>query len=54
MNRNRAKSSLLIYGKIVGLLLEKDDLHDKGKIEHTFNEPNMEADEIRHFLKDVL
>ncbi|MGX4670028.1 SAV0927 family protein [Cerasibacillus sp. JNUCC 74] len=32
----------------------KDDLHDKGKIEHTFNEPNMEADEIRHFLKDVL
>ncbi|WP_240458779.1 SAV0927 family protein [Virgibacillus sp. Bac330] len=36
------------------LSIDKQDLHNKGVIEHTFNEANMEADEIRHFLQDIL
>lgn len=35
-------------------VLDKDDLSKKGDIEHTFHESQMEADEIREFLKEVL
>ncbi|API90950.1 MULTISPECIES: SAV0927 family protein [Virgibacillus] len=36
------------------LSIGKEDLQDKGVIEHTFKEANMEADEIRHFLQNNL
>ncbi|TFJ92772.1 SAV0927 family protein [Lentibacillus salicampi] len=35
-------------------VLSKDDLAKKGEIEHTFHESEMEADEIRAFLRGVL
>ncbi|CDQ39203.1 MULTISPECIES: SAV0927 family protein [Virgibacillus] len=34
--------------------ITKEDLQDRGRIEHIFQETNMEADEIRNFLKEVL
>lgn len=35
-------------------ILGKEDLSKKGDIEHTFHESQMEADEIREFLKEIL
>ncbi|SDQ28649.1 SAV0927 family protein [Virgibacillus salinus] len=35
-------------------LLGKDDLYKKGEIEHIFHETQMEADEIREFLEEIL
>ncbi|MFD1361460.1 SAV0927 family protein [Lentibacillus salinarum] len=35
-------------------ILGKEDLSNKGDIEHTFHESEMEADEIREFLREVL
>ncbi|HLR62759.1 MAG TPA: SAV0927 family protein [Lentibacillus sp.] len=35
-------------------LLGKEELSEKGHIEHVFHESEMEADEIRDFLREVL
>ncbi|SFA91194.1 Protein of unknown function [Lentibacillus halodurans] len=51
---NPGKYTVINLQKNRFAVLGKDDLSKKGDIEHTFHESQMEADEIRKFLKEVL
>lgn len=54
-NEENPRKQVVIYlQKNRFAILGKEDLSEEGEIEHVFHETEMEGDEIRAFLKNIL